>query len=145
MMGGKVPGPPAPPLRQRRAVDFGLLGPNATRIAYRDTDATRTKATLGAEGGYLIVRRPLPATPLPAGMRRPRGVHFLVNAANDYIPAMTPASRVVVRVQYGRAGHCDVRARASTHVEIIPTADAPNRPASFRCPRARSRRRCGRR
>ena len=77
MMGGKVPGPPAPPLRQRRAVDFGLLGPNATRIAYRDTDATRTKATLGAEGGYLsrapaaagdaAARRhaPAPGRPLP--------------------------------------------------------------------------------
>jgi hypothetical protein len=46
--------PPCPAVDQRRVL-FGLLGPEATSISYRDHGKLRKQAITGPEGAYLIV------------------------------------------------------------------------------------------
>lgn len=137
MMGRHPPGPPAPPLRQRRAVDFGLLGPKATSVTYRGDGGVKTMRTLGSDGGYLVVRRPLPDLPLPARYRHLASQGILVNGANEYIPSMSPVSRVIARVQYGSDGHCVVRPR-TPFVNGSPYGGCPDPPGFVPIPPPRS-------
>jgi hypothetical protein len=66
---------PQCPAGDERAVEFGVLGPHATAISYRDGSSLRTEDTVGSHGAYLIVlRRPILTSrslpPAPSGLRR---------------------------------------------------------------------------
>jgi hypothetical protein len=106
---GSLPKPT--PRRLLRSVDFGLLGPRATSIAYRSAARTRTARTLGAGGGYLVVGYPLTPVRFKRAGAQARGVAVFVHASryrDGYLATMMPASRVVTRVQYGAAARCVV-------------------------------------
>ncbi len=92
-----------------RAVAYGLLGPRATAVRVRSDRGVEIRATLGALGGYLVVRRPLMPAPFPKRFRRfaMPGASFF---QDDYGATLTPASRIVERVEYGSDGACTVKA-----------------------------------
>jgi hypothetical protein len=57
-VGGSTARPRCPP-RDVRVVYYGLLGPRATAVTYRDDDGQpRRVRTAGADGAYLVVVRP---------------------------------------------------------------------------------------
>lgn len=51
---------PPCPAGDRRTLAYGLLGPNAHSLTYRAGGKTVTEATVGRDGGYLVVMRPPP-------------------------------------------------------------------------------------
>ncbi len=51
---------PPCPASDRRTLAYGLLGPNAHSLTYRAGGQTVTEATVGRDGGYLVVMRPPP-------------------------------------------------------------------------------------
>lgn len=55
---GSSPTHPECPPPDRRELDYGLLGPEGASVSYRENGSTRTQRTVGANGAYLIVRRP---------------------------------------------------------------------------------------
>ncbi len=98
-----------------RSVDFGLLGPEATSITYRDGARFRTAPTLGEGGGYLVVGPPLKPAAFPEHvMKNPRYAN-IARFSRSYtqdggsLSAMTPASRVITSVRYGDTARCDVK------------------------------------
>jgi len=106
-----------------RTVDFGLLGPRAKAITYRDGKAIHTVPTLGPDAAYLVVQRHR------AGHRlaTPRGVL----ASDDYLVSLTPNSRVVARVDYGADGTCRVQPGST------PRGGCPDPPAFVPIPQPR--------
>jgi hypothetical protein len=122
--------PPTPSLAERRSIDFGLLGPKATRLTYRFGAHTRTMRPIGADGAYLVVQRPLAPRPVP---QRFRNLPGFVN--DDTTATMTPASRVVRSVRYGEAGACDVRSD-SQFLQRHRTGGCPDPPGFVPIPQA---------
>jgi hypothetical protein len=88
-----------------RIVDFGLLGPDATRVTYRAGGRSHTMSTLGAIGGYLIVQHRL--TPVT------RDVDGLVLQTESLV-SFSPASHVITRVDYRDGTSCAAHATTST-------------------------------
>jgi hypothetical protein len=86
--------------RSVRTIDVGFLGPDATRIAYRVRGRSRTAATLGADGGYLVVQRWL----TPRMRTLPSGARYGVEATASF----SPASQVITRVDYRDGSSCAV-------------------------------------
>jgi hypothetical protein len=83
-----------------RTIQAGLLGPDATRIAYRVAGRPRTGPTLGGVGGYLVVQRCL----TPPMRKLPSGVRYAVLNAMSF----SPASQVLTRVDYRDGSSCAV-------------------------------------
>ncbi len=97
---------------QDRTVDFGLLGPNATRFVYRAGGRDHTSTPLGGVGAYLVVQKRLKPIVREYGFHHRDPKLNLHGPAEPYI-ALTPASQVVKRITY-KAGSCLV------HVTMSP-------------------------
>jgi hypothetical protein len=100
-------------VEQERTVDFGLLGPNATRFTYRAAGRDHTAAPLGSVGAYLVVQRRI------APVTREFGFHHRDPKLNLYGPAepylaLTPASQVIKRITYAN-GTCVVHVTVSLY------------------------------
>ncbi|QEC48350.1 hypothetical protein FSW04_12745 [Baekduia soli] len=88
------------PDRDLRSLDYGLLGPRATRVTYRTATGTRTVRALGPGGGYLVVGPRAPTREI----RTKRG-----SLSSDmYLATLTPDSSVIARVDYGAGESCRV-------------------------------------
>lgn len=87
-----------------RTVDAGLLGPRAASLAYRNDGHRETAQALGTPGGYLVVQRYLK----PTTSHRTFGGRNFEFTSEPYL-SVTPASRVVTRVNYDGAPSCVVR------------------------------------
>jgi hypothetical protein len=90
-----------------RTLDFGLLGPNARSYVLRADGHERTATPLGDVGAYLVVQKRLPPTIREVGFHH-KDPRLNVHAAVDPYLTLTPASKVIRRVDYA-AGTCTVR------------------------------------
>ncbi len=60
------------PRSDLRDISFGILGPDAVSVSYREGAADRTDAVLAPIGAYLIVQRTAPHQQLGIRVRKPR-------------------------------------------------------------------------
>lgn len=95
-----------------RTVDFGLLGPYATRLVYRADGRDHTSTPLGGVGAYLVVQKHLNPVIREYGFHHRDPKLNRQVAAEPYL-ALTPASQVVKRITY-TTGPCLV------HVTMSP-------------------------
>lgn len=108
-----------------RTVDFGLLGPDATRLTYRAVGEPPRTLTPGPAGAFLIV---LPRQPLRS-IRTPGG-----HVVNDgLLLTATPASYVTWKVRYRDGSVCVVKPTREFeggcpgHGPIAPRVRMPSR------------------
>lgn len=96
-----APGRICPP-EELRGLEYGFAGPDARTVAYRPRVGALRSVATGPEGAYLVVLPFQPPPPIDTASR----LHLL----SDYsMPSATPASRVIVRVDYRDGSACHVR------------------------------------
>jgi hypothetical protein len=113
--------PQACPLADERNLYYGMLGPDATSITYTVAGRTRTLATIGADGAYLIVTTGTTHRFTGAAGTRERAG---LNVA-DAVPVYSP----IVAIHYRSGAVCHL-VTAQRWV-YGPSACAPSLPEPF--------------